>query len=179
MENEELETLDSSTEELENTDSQNSETENSTETKEEYTPREKQYYARIKELETKLKEGTQTQTKQTKTDGFGYDVKAYLKSSGIQSNEFDFVQAELKQSGVKDIDTLLENDYFKSRLENHRELAKTTEAIPSGKRSGGVATDSVEYWMAKPIEEVPQEMRIKVVNARLKKEESRGVFYNS
>jgi len=42
-----------------------------------------------------------------------------------------------------------------------------------------VPTDSVDYWMSKPIEEVPPEMRIKVVNARLAKEKTKGVFYNS
>lgn len=115
----------------------------------------------------------------TKTDGFGYDVKAYLKSSGIDSTEFDFVQTELKASGLKDVDVLLENEYFKAKLEKQRELTKTADATPSGKRSGGVATDSVEYWMAKPIEEVPKDMRAKVVNARLKQSESKGVFYDS
>lgn len=113
-----------------------------------------------------------------KSDDFGYDVKAYLKTSGIQSNEFDFVKNELKQSGLKDVDALLDNDYFKARLEKHRAVSKTTEATPTGKRSGGVPTDSVEYWASKPIEEVPQEMRIKVVNHRLAKDKNKGQFYN-
>jgi hypothetical protein len=42
-----------------------------------------------------------------------------------------------------------------------------------------VATDSVEYWMAKPIEEVPAEMRTKVVNAKISKDKNKGNFYNS
>jgi hypothetical protein len=33
--------------------------------------------------------------------------------------------------------------------------------------------------MAKPIEEVPKDMRIKVVNARLAKDKAKGKFYNS
>lgn len=114
-----------------------------------------------------------------KSDEFGYDVKAYLKTSGIQTSEFDFVREEFKSSGLKDLDQLLENPYFKSRLESRRELSKTSEAIPTGKRSGGVPTDSVEYWASKPIEEVPVEMRIKVVNYQLAKEKNKGQFYNS
>ena len=114
-----------------------------------------------------------------KSDDFGYDVKAYLKSSGINSNEFDFVKTELKQSGMKDIDALLENDYFKARLEKHRALAQTANATPKGTRNGGVPTDSVEYWMTKDIKDVPADMRIKVVEAREAKERSKGVFYNS
>lgn len=113
-----------------------------------------------------------------KSDDFGLDVKSYLKSSGIKSDEFDFVKAELKRAGG-DIDALLDNEYFQAKLEKHRELAKTAEATPTGKRSGGVATDSVEYWLAKPIEDVPKEMRIKVVNAKLEQEKNKGIFYNS
>lgn len=112
------------------------------------------------------------------SDGFGLDVKGYLKASGIKANEFDFVRAELKASG-SDIDTLLENEYFQAKLEKQRELNTTAVAVPRGKGSTGVPTDSVEYWVTKPIEEVPQEMRTKVVNARLAKEKVKGVFYNS
>lgn len=114
-----------------------------------------------------------------KSNDFGYDVKAYLKASGIKANEFDFVKAELKSSGTKDVDTLLENEYFQAKLEKHRELGKTQDAIPSGKRSGGVATDSVEYWMAKPIEDVPLDKRRAVVNAKLEQEKNKGKFYNA
>lgn len=113
-----------------------------------------------------------------KSDEFGYDVKAYLKASGIKSTEFDFVKQEMKSSG-QDIDSLLENDYFQSRLEKHRAIEKTSNATPKGTRSGSPATDSVDYWMAKPIEEVPAEMRIKVVNAKLAKDKNKGIFYNS
>lgn len=113
-----------------------------------------------------------------KSDGFGYDVKAYLKASGIESSEFDFVKQEMKDAGVKDVDSLLGNKYFQSRLEEHRELTKTQAAIPSGKRTGGVATDSVDYWLSKPIEEVPADKRRAVVNARLEREQGKGKFYN-
>lgn len=114
-----------------------------------------------------------------KSDGLDYAQKAYLKSSGINSNEFDFVQNELKTSGLKDLDALLENPYFKAQLETKRELDKTQNATIKGKSSNAVATNSVEYWLGKPIEEVPQDMRIKVINARLEKEQTKGVFYNS
>lgn len=113
-----------------------------------------------------------------KSDDLDYGAKAYLTANGIKgSKEFDFVKDELKKSG-EDLDSLIENDYFKAKLEKFRNLNKTTEAIPKGSRRSSVTTDSVEYWMSKPMEEVPQEMRIKVVNARLKKDESKGQFYN-
>lgn len=122
---------------------------------------------------------TESKEPSKKSDDLDYGAKAYLTANGIKgSKEFDFVKNELKASG-EDLDSLLENDYFKSRLDKFRALNKTQEATPTGKRSGGVPTDSVEYWMAKPIEEVPAEMRIKVVNAKLSKDKSKGVFYNS
>lgn len=114
-----------------------------------------------------------------KTGEFGYDVKAYLKASGIKESEFDFVKSELKASGMKEYDSLLSNDYFMAKLEKQREISKTQEAIPKGNRGTGVATDSVEYWMAKPIEEVPADKRRDVVNAKLAKDKTQGKFYNS
>lgn len=115
----------------------------------------------------------------SKSSDFGYDVKAYLKSSGIKANEFDFVKGEMKSSGIKDVDVLLENKYFQAGLEEFREISRSTEATPKGNRSGGVATDSVEYWLAKPIEEVPMSKRREVVNARLAKEQNQSKFYNT
>lgn len=127
----------------------------------------------------KSKSADTTTNKPTKSNDFGYDVKAYLKASGIKATEFDFVKAELKRSGMKDVDALLENEYFNAALEKHRAVSKTSEAIPRGNRSGGVATDSVEYWLSKPFEEVPQDKRREVVNARIAKEKNQGKFYNS
>lgn len=170
----EIEVIDSSTDETVEVEDTNSTTGDEAEAegaKEKYTEREKQLYARLKVAEAKLKEGT-------KSNGFGLDVKGYLKASGIKASEYDFVQEQLSKSGG-DIDSLLENEYFQAKLEKHRELAKTAEAVPPGKRSGGVPTDSVEFWMAKPIEDVPQSMRREVVNAKLKQANSKGVFYNS
>lgn len=113
-----------------------------------------------------------------KSGELDYAQKAFLMTSGIKgSKEFDFVKDELKKSG-EELETLLENEYFQSKLEKFRAVNKTSDAIPKGKNGSGVSLDSVEYWINKPIEEVPQEMRVKVVNARLKKEEGKGMFYN-
>ena len=141
--------------------------------------REKTLEAENKKLQAILDRNKNKGTNNQKSNDFGYDVKAYLKASGIAAGEFDFVKAEMKASGTKDVDSLLENKYFQTRLEEHRELSKTQDAIPAGKRSGGVATDSVEYWMAKPIEDVPLDKRRAVVNARLEQEKNKGKFYNA
>lgn len=176
MEND-IENIDSTNDEVieeETTNSTNGDetTEDGTE---QYTPREKQLYERLKKAEAAAKANGTTKPP---TNDFGYDVKAYLKASGITANEFDFVKAEMKASGLQDVDTLLENDYFKSKLEKHREVAKTEDATPSGKRSGGVATNSVDYWLSKPIEDVPNEHRRAVVNAKIERESKKSQFYN-
>jgi hypothetical protein len=123
--------------------------------------------------------GKPNDNKPSKSDEFGYDKKAFLTANGIKgTKEFDFVKDEVKKSGME-LEDLLENDYFQSKLDKFRALNKTAEATIKGKDSKGVQTDSVEYWLNKPIEEVPHEMRIKVVNAKLKQNESKGKFYNS
>lgn len=151
------------------------------EEEEESTPsREAELEAENKKLKAILERNkNKTTDKPNKSNDFGYDVKAYLKASGIKASEFDFVKTELKKSGMKDVDALLENEYFISALEKHRAVAKTSEAIPRGNRSGGVATDSVEYWLSKPFEEVPVSMRREVVNAKVAREKNQGKFYNS
>lgn len=141
----------------------------------------KEKFKAMQEKAIKFDESLKNHNKEPikKSDDFGYDVKAYLKTSGINSNEFDFVKSELNQSGLKDVDTLLENPYFKASLEKFRAEKQTIDATPKGNRSGGVPTDSIEYWASKPIEEVPTDMRIKVVNHQLQKEKTKGVFYNN
>jgi hypothetical protein len=126
----------------------------------------------------KGKKEEKEETKEQKTDGFGYDVKAYLKASGIKADEFDFVKEELKRAGG-DVDSLLENEYFQAKLEKHRKVQQTADAAPKGKRTGNVATDDVAYWEGKPLEDVPLAMRRAVVNAQLDREKNAGKFYNS
>jgi hypothetical protein len=146
-----------------------------------YTDAERKAFARAKVAEAKVKElKAQLETKepQKKSEGLDYGQKAFLLGNGIKGEkEIKFVEKELKASG-KSLEELLENNYFKTGLEDLRAIAKTDEAVISGKRSGGSATDSVEYWMTKPIEEVPKEMRIKVVNAKLAKDSEKGMFYD-
>jgi len=134
---------------------------------------------KYKAILARNKDKSHTKEPSKKSDELDYGAKAFLKSSGIENSEFDFVKEELKKSGLKDLDSLLENPYFKAELENKRALDKTKNATIKGKASNQVATDSVEYWLTKPIDEVPREMRFKVVQAKMKKDSSSGMFYNS
>lgn len=136
---------------------------------------------RRRRLETKLNKAKETPAEKPPTsDALDLGAKAFLAANGIKgSKEYDFVQSELKKSG-ETVDSLIENEYFKAKLEKFRALEQTASATPSGdSRSGGAAIDSVEYWATKPFEEVPKDMQRKVVNYKLEKENSKGVFYNS
>ena len=116
----------------------------------------------------------------SKSNELDYGQKAFLVASGIKGEaETKLVRDAMRESG-KSLEQVLESKYFQSELESHRELANTTKASDGLKgRRSNTQTDSVEYWMSKPIAEVPPEMRIKVVNARIAKEKGGGVFYNS
>jgi len=114
-----------------------------------------------------------------KSDELDLGAKAFLVANGIKgSKEHAFVQEHLKKTGEK-LEDVLEDDYFISRLEKFRGLNKTSDATITGKRGGSVATDSVDYWLAKPFAEVPHDMRAKVVKAREDRERGGEVFYNS
>jgi len=108
--------------------------------------------------------------------------KAYLAVNDIRSaDEVEFVQKMKKETG-KDVESLLATTYFQTEFKNFKELKATAGAIPTGsKRSNNSSIDSVDYWVAKgelpPKEQV--QLRRDVVNARLKKEQGQGVFYNS
>lgn len=135
---------------------------------------------RLRRAETKLAKKAEVKPEPTKqSDGLDYGKKAFLVANGIKGEAETKLVEEVMASTGKTLEQVLESKYFQAELEERREIARTSEATPSGKRSGNTASDSVEYWMSKPIEEVPQEMRIKVVNAKLAQGTSKGVFYNS
>jgi hypothetical protein len=111
--------------------------------------------------------------------GFDYAEKAYLKSSGINADEFDFVKEVMDATGKTDIDAILGSKYFQAELKERRDLKATEVATPSGtKRAGNTTRDQVDYWIAKG--ELPPadqaELRRAVVNARIKSEKSKTNF---
>ena len=127
-----------------------------------------------KEAEKAKKEEKQSQDKKD----FDYAEKAYLKTMGIEKNEFPFVKEAMQSTG-KSLDEILDSKYFQSELKEKREERASQDAIPTGtKRSGGSARDSVEYWIAKG--ELPpadqRELCIKVVNAKIAAEKSKSQF---
>ena len=163
------------------TTEQNEETQEREENAVDWEAKAKELEGRLKRAETKLKRSSESKgdSKPSTSGGLDYGQKAFLHANGIKgAEEIKYVEKELAESG-KSLEELLENKYFKSGLEDLREISRSEDASLKGKRTGTTALDSVEYWMNKPLEEVPKEMRTKVVNAQLAKEKSGGVFYNS
>ena len=180
---------------IEDGDSQNSEVEKevvaetATEPEEpKFTDAERKAFARAKVAEAKVKElKSQLETKgdSKKSDEFNNGDYAYLAAKGIEDDKEIARIKEIQKFNGKSIREIVAHPDFQSELKNMRALKETEIATPTGKRSSGVATDSVEYWVAKAgpnaehLDEVPKEMRAKVVNALDSKEKNKGQFYNS
>ena len=133
----------------------------------------RQFTRLAKELGVEL---PKPQTETPKKEGFDYGEKAYLKASGLNSDEFDFAHEVMVGTG-KSLDEVLEAKYFQSELKERREAKAAKDAIPTGtKRSAPASTNQVDYWLNKPIGEVPEELKREVINARLKIESNKSKF---
>lgn len=124
---------------------------------------------KAKEILSKQKPTETPNPERPETTGFDYGQKAFLKASGINSDEFDFVLEASKDSG-KPIEVLIESPWFKKELEERREAKKTQEAIPTNsKRTATPARDTVEYHIAKgtPLSEISDpKLRSDIVKER-------------
>ena len=122
-----------------------------------------------------------TEHKVNKSNDLDYGQKAFLVANGVkEADEMKLVKGVMQETG-KTLEDVLSSKYFQAELKEMRELKASSNAIPNGKRSGTASQDSVDYWLAKgelpPAHEV--ELRRKVVNARIKKNDAKGVFYNN
>ena len=135
-----------------------------------------------RQLEQTNKKLGVTEEKEVKQESNNLGESAYLIANGIkESDEKDLARKLSKETG-KDLEALLDSTYFQLELKTLRETKTTEQANPEGsKRSNNSTSDSVEYWIAKG--ELPpaseQQLRRDVVNARIKKDDSSGIFYNS
>jgi hypothetical protein len=96
-----------------------------------------------------------------------YGQKAYLRAEGIKvADEEKLVTDWMKDTG-KDLETVLGNARFQAELADLRQKRTTQDAVPGATpRAANAAKDTVEYWLNKPFDQVPKNMRMKVINAR-------------
>lgn len=132
--------------------------------------------------QTYKKMGLSNDKKEVKSQTNDLGESAFLIANGLKdTEERQFAKKLAKETG-KDLESLLETTYFQSELKALREAKITDNAnIKGGKRGNNSSIDTVEYWIAKgelpPASEV--DLRRQVVNARINKGTSTGVFYNS
>lgn len=177
----ENEGLDLQNEEVTKLDDREEETHEREESGVDWEAKAKELEGRLKRAETKLKKSSDSKSdsRPSTSGSLDYGQKAFLRAEGIKGEaETKLVEQYMRETG-KDLEQVIESKFFKAELEELREISRTEEASPKGKRTGTTALDSVEYWLNKPLEEVPKELRIKVVNAQLARENTKGVFYNS
>ena len=119
----------------------------------------------------------------SKTGDLDYGQKAFLIAQGIKGPDEVKLVTDAMQATGKSLDDVLENPYFKSELEKHRQLKAADDATPKGGKRGGQvsAKDTVEYWIEKgelpPKDQV--ELRRKVVNAKAANNGKSGPFYDA
>lgn len=136
----------------------------------------------LKQIDKKLGTDTEVKTETRSSNSNDLGEKAYLAVNGIKSaDEIAFFNKMKKETG-RDAEALLQSTYFQSEFNSFKEKKTSAEATPTGsKRSSNSTTSTVDYWLAKgelpPASEV--QLRRDVVNARIKKENSTGQFYNS
>jgi len=176
---------------LELEDSEESTKEERPKEKKQFTPEEQLAIHRreIKKLEKQLGKETEeprveSKEKATKSGELDYGQKAYLFATGIKgSEETKLVQDFMANTG-KSLEEVVDSKFFQAELKELRESKASEDAVPKGtRRSTTGSRDSVDYWLAKG--ELPentpenQELRRKVVNARIDKETNKSKFASS
>jgi len=128
---------------------------------------------------TKRKSNQADSKKETQSDGLDYAQKAFLNTEGIK--EFDFVEKQMKESGIHDVEKILANGYFQAQLKEHRDSVAVKEATPSGTRTDSKPSNTkVDYWIDKgelpPNDADNVKLRREVVNERIKRSKSGNNF---
>ena len=119
--------------------------------------------------------------KKTEQEGLDYGAKAFLMQNDVKAEEFGFVEEQLQESGIKDLEKLVKNSYFQSELKARRDKAAVETAMPKGGRiTGDSSKTKVDYWMNKGQmpENTPDNMQLRrdIVNKRIELEKNRSRF---
>lgn len=115
-----------------------------------------------------------------KPNSLDYGQKAFLNSYGIKGSDELALVKQFQDRGF-DLDSIVSDDVFTSKLSNLREARETSNAIPRGKgRSAQTSVTDVDLAVAKFQEtgELPNDLdtRIKVVDAITAKDKRKGLF---
>lgn len=117
---------------------------------------------------------------ENQSDELDYGQKAYLNTKEIVESEHDFVNEQLKKSGLS-LNELLDNGYFKAKLQEVRDAKVVSEATPSQTRGATEPSSSkAQHWVDKgelpPDTPENRKLRIDVVNKRMEVEKNASQF---
>ena len=142
----------------------------------------KQLFERAKKAETELKELKDKPVEKPvdKLEKLDLGQKAFLRTHNIKEDDFEFVENQIKSSGMP-VDELVTNPYFLSKLQEKRNYETVLDATPEGsKRSTSVSRNQSEYWVKKgempPNTPENKKLRKEVVDSRIKTEKSASKF---
>lgn len=133
----------------------------------------------LKELKAKSEKPTpkNDEPRELKSDEPDYAKLAFLKSEGvINAEDQKIVQDEAKRLKLP-LTEVLQMEHIKGKLKDAKDQRESQDGAPKGKgKSGGSNQTDVDYWLAKGETPTDLELAEKVINARMKKEESKGMF---
>lgn len=143
---EELETIDSTNDEIEVIDSEDNETEVVEDEEEEYTPREKQLYARLKKTEAELKAkktAPEAQTPASNSNLSTSDLLAVMNAN-VHEDDMERVEKFAKMEGIS-IKESLKNPDLKAILDRRAEERTTASAtnVTNTRRGSTKVSDEV------------------------------------
>lgn len=114
-----------------------------------------------------------------KNDKFDYGQLALLTAKGLDhADDQKYLQDLVKRTG-SELRDLLSDDFVVGKLSEMKEKRTSAAALPSGDgRNAPPAADQVDYWLNQgklpPADQI--ELRKKVVNARIARENGKSVF---
>lgn len=143
----------------------------------------------VKERDAKIAEFEAKQTDQKKVDKkpdeFGLLQKTYLRSAGIvEEDEVELSKDIQKKTGLE-WDALVDDEYFKSKLEALRTAKSNANATANVQGGSGKeqAKNTPEYWIAKGVPPTPDQVpdrkiRATIARAMIGQKTEGKKFYN-
>lgn len=137
----------------------------------------KEKYEKLKSEKSEPKSVDAEANKSKEFDYANLAVKTYLKTEGVDNTEDqDWILKEAKDL-QKDVTELLGKKYYQEELKDRVSQREAESAAPDGKGRGSNKTQAdPDYWINKGELPKDQETAIKVVNAKMKADDSNRMF---
>lgn len=138
----------------------------------------------LKDLK-KTKDTDTQELSQKKDEEFGLLQEALLRAAGITDQEEKELARKIQQQSGMPWNELVDDDYFNSKLKEHRNVRANSFATEGLESSSGdaAAKSKPEYWIAKgtppSVNQVPnRKVRAKIARAFLENAKHGKTFYN-